>query len=86
MKVTNTVSSCKQNILIVPVTWPTESRLVDYKVNPSETDGMDVLGLVVFSIVFGLIIGRMGDTGKILIDFFQAIHEAIVKMVMMIIW
>ena len=49
-------------------------------------DGMNVLGLVVFSIFFGVIIGRMGTRGKPLIDLFDALCEATMKLVTLVIW
>lgn len=47
---------------------------------------MNILGLVVFSIAFGIIVGRLGDDGKVVISFFSATNEAIMKLVMIIMW
>ncbi|KAJ8315652.1 hypothetical protein KUTeg_007802 [Tegillarca granosa] len=42
---------------------------------------MNVLGLVVFSIFFGIIIGRMGHKGKPLADFFESLSEATMQLI-----
>lgn len=56
--------------------------------NPSvvKTDGMNVLGIVVFSIFFGAVISKMGEAGKPLADFFEAMHQATMKLTMLVIW
>lgn len=48
--------------------------------------GVNVLGLIVFCLTFGVIIGRMGEEGRILVNFFVAANEAVMKMVYIIIW
>jgi Na+/H+-dicarboxylate symporter len=50
------------------------------------TDGMNILGLVVFSIFFGCTLSRMGPSGKPLADFFECMHIATMKIVTLIIW
>ena len=48
--------------------------------------GMNVLGIVVFSVVFGATISKMGPAGKPLADFFESMHVAIMKITMLVIW
>lgn len=48
--------------------------------------GMNVLGLVVFSVVFGIVLGRIGDKGKPLKAFFEALNEVVMKMVSLVMW
>ena len=48
--------------------------------------GMNVLGLVVFSIVFGVILGRLGQRGAPLKAFFETLNEVIMKMVGLVMW
>ena len=50
------------------------------------TSGTNVLGLVVFSVVLGVIIGQMGESGRALKGFMDGLQEAIIKMVKLIIW
>ena len=49
-------------------------------------DGMNILGLVVFSIFFGAVISTMGPEGKPLADFFESLHQATMKITMLVIW
>uniref|UniRef100_A0A674CL77 Amino acid transporter n=1 Tax=Salmo trutta TaxID=8032 RepID=A0A674CL77_SALTR len=53
---------------------------------PGQVNGVNALGLVVFSICFGLIIGSMKEQGKPLKDFFVCLNEAIMRLVAIIMW
>ncbi|GAA6094517.1 solute carrier family 1 member 9 isoform X1, partial [Tachysurus ichikawai] len=48
--------------------------------------GMNVLGLIGFFITFGVCMGKMGEKGKIMSEFFNILNEIIMKMVSMIMW
>lgn len=56
----------------------------DYKVVGMYSDGINVLGLIIFCLVFGLVIGKMGERGQILVDFFSALSDATMKIVQII--
>lgn len=56
----------------------------EYKVVGMYSDGINVLGLIVFCLVFGLVIGKMGERGQILVDFFSALSDATMKIVQII--
>uniref|UniRef100_A0A3B4CQS4 Amino acid transporter n=2 Tax=Pygocentrus nattereri TaxID=42514 RepID=A0A3B4CQS4_PYGNA len=49
-------------------------------------NGINALGLVVFSMSFGLIIGSMKEQGQPLRDFFDCLNEAIMRLVAIIMW
>lgn len=49
-------------------------------------NGINALGLVVFSMGFGLIIGGMKEQGQPLRDFFDCLNEAIMRLVAIIMW
>ncbi|EFP11587.1 CRE-GLT-5 protein [Caenorhabditis remanei] len=49
-------------------------------------DGMNVLGIIVFCIVMGLVISKIGDEAKPLADLFHALDVVITRMVMIIMW
>ncbi|KAM3618977.1 uncharacterized protein V6R79_001202 [Siganus canaliculatus] len=53
---------------------------------PGSSAGVNALGLVVFSMCFGLVIGNMKQQGKALKDFFDTLNEAIMRLVSIIIW
>lgn len=43
-------------------------------------------GLIGFFITFGICMGRMGERGKVMCDFFNILNEIIMTMVSMIMW
>ncbi|XP_077442213.1 excitatory amino acid transporter 1-like isoform X1 [Vanacampus margaritifer] len=53
---------------------------------PGQVNGVNALGLVVFSMCFGLIIGNMKEHGQLLRDFFDSLNEAIMQLVAIIMW
>ncbi|KAF7659263.1 hypothetical protein LDENG_00000960 [Lucifuga dentata] len=53
---------------------------------PGNVNGINALGLVVFSMCFGLIIGNMKEQGQPLRDFFDCLNEAIMRLVAIIMW
>ncbi|XP_057710099.1 excitatory amino acid transporter 3 [Corythoichthys intestinalis] len=58
-----------------------ENITKDYKISGSYSDGINVLGLIVFCVAFGLVIGKMGEKGRILLEFFDALNDATMKLV-----
>ncbi|KAM8852820.1 neutral amino acid transporter A [Synchiropus picturatus] len=52
----------------------------------SETDGMNILGLVLFAMVFGVALRKLGEEGEELIRFFNAFNEATMVLVSWIMW
>ncbi|XP_046884337.1 excitatory amino acid transporter 1-like isoform X2 [Hypomesus transpacificus] len=50
------------------------------------SNGVNALGLVVFSISFGLVLGSMKTQGQPLRDFFNCLNEVILRLVGIIIW
>uniref|UniRef100_A0A3Q3XE30 Amino acid transporter n=1 Tax=Mola mola TaxID=94237 RepID=A0A3Q3XE30_MOLML len=52
----------------------------------SSSAGVNALGLVIFSMCFGLVIGNMKQQGQPLRDFFDCLNEAIMRLVAIIIW
>ncbi|XP_032632464.1 excitatory amino acid transporter 1-like [Chelonoidis abingdonii] len=53
---------------------------------PGSANGVNALGLVVFSVCFGLVIGSMKQKGRALQEFFSCLNEAIMRLVAIIIW
>uniref|UniRef100_A0A3B4ZGX2 Amino acid transporter n=1 Tax=Stegastes partitus TaxID=144197 RepID=A0A3B4ZGX2_9TELE len=56
----------------------------EYSIVGTYSDGINVLGLIVFCVAFGLVIGKMGEKGRILLEFFDALNEATMKLVQII--
>ncbi|XP_035482934.1 excitatory amino acid transporter 3 isoform X3 [Scophthalmus maximus] len=61
-----------------------ENITKNYKIIGAYSDGINVLGLIVFCVAFGLVIGKMGEKGRILLEFFDALNEATMKLVQII--
>ncbi|CAN9509752.1 unnamed protein product [Ophioblennius macclurei] len=61
-----------------------ENITKDYKIIGVYSDGINVLGIIVFCVAFGLVIGKMGEKGRILLEFFDALNEATMKLVQII--
>ncbi|XP_055993056.1 neutral amino acid transporter B(0) [Sorex fumeus] len=51
-----------------------------------EVEGMNILGLVVFSIVFGVALRKLGPDGELLISFFNSFNDATMVLVSWIMW
>ncbi|XP_074662813.1 excitatory amino acid transporter-like isoform X2 [Tubulanus polymorphus] len=49
-------------------------------------DGMNVLGVVCFSIIFGIVLGQMGEAAQLMVDFFMVLNEVVMRIVQIIIW
>lgn len=47
---------------------------------------MNVLGLVVFSIVFGIVLGRVKERGEPVKKFFESLNEIIMEMIALVMW
>uniref|UniRef100_A0A4W3JXD7 Amino acid transporter n=2 Tax=Callorhinchus milii TaxID=7868 RepID=A0A4W3JXD7_CALMI len=52
-----------------------------YKSGPGSSDGMNVLGIVIFSATMGIMLGRMGKNGMPLVSFCQCLNECVMKIV-----
>ncbi|XP_049735233.1 excitatory amino acid transporter 5 [Elephas maximus indicus] len=59
---------------------------VIYKSEPDTSDGMNVLGIVIFSATMGIMLGRMGDSGAPLVSFCQCLNESVMKIVAVAVW
>ncbi|KAE8632976.1 hypothetical protein XENTR_v10001733 [Xenopus tropicalis] len=63
-----------------------QNKSKEYKIVGLYTDGVNVLGLIVFCLVFGIVIGKMGEKGQVLVDFFNALNDATMQIVQIIMW
>lgn len=66
------------------ITTVAQNLTKDYKIVGAYSDGINVLGLIIFCVTFGLVIGKMGEKGRILLDFFDALNEATMRIVQII--
>uniref|UniRef100_A0A8C7LP04 Amino acid transporter n=1 Tax=Oncorhynchus mykiss TaxID=8022 RepID=A0A8C7LP04_ONCMY len=77
----NLLQACFQQVTLLA--WY-QNITKDYKIVGSYSDGINVLGLIVFCVAFGLVIGKMGERGRILLEFFDALNEATMRLVQII--
>ncbi|XP_045387295.1 neutral amino acid transporter B(0) isoform X2 [Lemur catta] len=52
----------------------------------AEVEGMNILGLVVFAIIFGVALRKLGPDGELLIRFFNSFNDATMVLVSWIMW
>lgn len=50
------------------------------------TGGMNIIGLIVFSIVLGIVLARLRERGRPLVEFFSTLNEAIMIIVLFEMW
>ncbi|XP_053325462.1 excitatory amino acid transporter 5 isoform X3 [Spea bombifrons] len=64
----------------------TPSPDVIYKSEPGTSEGMNVLGIVIFSATMGIMLGRMGTSGVPVVSFCQCLNESVMKIVAVSVW
>ena len=57
-----------------------------YEANPGNQNGVNLLGILVFCLISGNIIGKMGQSGKNLQDLFETISKVFLDMIRIVIW
>ncbi|KAM4877580.1 excitatory amino acid transporter 3 [Thomomys bottae] len=81
---TSPVRNATETSVTTAMTTLTKSKTKEYKIVGMYSDGINVLGLIIFCLVFGLVIRKMGEKGQILVDFFNALSDATMKIVQII--
>ncbi|KAK5907761.1 hypothetical protein CesoFtcFv8_005577 [Champsocephalus esox] len=74
------------NVNLSRVLHTIQETVVETVPMSGSSSGVNALGLVVFSMCFGLVIGSMKQQGQALRDFFTCLNEAIMRLVSIIIW
>ncbi|XP_053675417.1 excitatory amino acid transporter 3 [Anopheles nili] len=72
--------------ILVPPANATGVPLTQYKITSEFTEGTNVLGLVMFSVVLGTCIGKMREKGKPLLGLFETLSEAMMIITSWVIW
>ena len=83
--INKTINATTGNYTLEKVVKP-GSKTVPDGIMTDPKGSLNVLGLVVFSIVFGVVLGRIGERGMPLKAFFEALNEVIMKMVALVMW
>ena len=61
----------------------TEERLL---VVPGSRQGINILGVIIFAIPFGIILGQLGPEGRRVVQVIGVMNEAIMKLVTIVMW
>ncbi len=75
----NLIEACFSQHSTILTPQNNETDVYKWKITGSNSSGTNILGLVVFSIVFGAIVGRMKDEGKPLLLFFNSLSEVTLR-------
>lgn len=73
-------------ILFLPSQPRNAVPLQMFKIQGQWREGMNVLGLVMFSVILGATIGKMREKGKPIQDFLVAMSEAMMIITRWVIW
>ncbi|EAT34674.1 AAEL013111-PA [Aedes aegypti] len=85
----NLVQACLQQyqtVLTPPKSNPVETDLILWSVGGKFVDGMNIIGLVVASIVFGIALGALKEDVQLVLKFFQQLSHTIMKVTGWVIW
>ncbi|XP_053698692.1 excitatory amino acid transporter 3-like [Sabethes cyaneus] len=85
----NLVQACLQQfqtILIPPKSNPNELDLNLWSVSGKYSDGMNIIGLVVAAIVFGIALSSLKEEVQIVLRFFQQLSHTVMKITGWVIW
>jgi len=78
---------CQKIINLKFIFFLNKVSIIDrYEANPGSQNGVNLLGTLVFCLIFGNIIGKMGQSGKMLHDLFEIIGKAFLDMIGVVIW
>lgn len=62
------------------------SQVTDWPLCVRYREGTNTLGIIFFCLVFGTVLGTLGRRARVVIEFFSAIDEVIMKMVTGVMW
>ncbi|XP_043255652.1 excitatory amino acid transporter 1 isoform X1 [Colletes gigas] len=85
----NLVQACiaqYRTILVEPENTTGVNDIRDWDISHKYGDGTNTLGLVIFGIVFGIALSKMGEAGKPLLSFFETLSEASMLITKWVIW
>ncbi|XP_055586752.1 excitatory amino acid transporter 3-like [Uranotaenia lowii] len=85
----NLVQACLQQyqtVLTPPKSNPNEPDISLWTVGGKFNDGMNIIGLVVASIVFGIALGALKEESSLVLQFFQQLSHTVMKVTGWVIW
>ncbi|XP_015600706.1 excitatory amino acid transporter 1 isoform X2 [Cephus cinctus] len=84
----NLVQACitQYRTILKPPNDTINLHILEWDISHEYTSGTNILGLVVFSTVLGITLGKMGPDGKPLLAFFAALSSAMMIITNWVIW
>lgn len=85
----NVIEACVyqfSTVVIKPTENATNTSIYDWNFQTVQDPGTNILGLIMFSIALGATVGKMGDAGKPLLDFFTALSDAMMMITKVVVW
>ena len=49
-------------------------------------EGLNILGIIIFTIAFGIVLGQLGPSGKAIVAGVGVLNEAILKLISLVMW
>lgn len=71
---------------VSPISASIDSRVTTLTRELRYRNGTNTLGIVFFCLVFGTMLGTIGAKGQVVVDFFTAVFEVVMKMVTCVMW
>ncbi len=63
-----------------------DATVLYLSVTPGTRDGMNILGIIVFTIAFGIVLGQLGPEGRRLVKVIGTLNQAIMRLVSIVMW
>ncbi|XP_024942759.1 excitatory amino acid transporter 3 isoform X2 [Cephus cinctus] len=85
----NIVQACIQHyqtVLKEPGNMTDDSDISNWTITSKYVDGTNTLGIVIFGIVFGIALAKMGEAGEPVLNFFNSLSEAMMIITSWVIW
>jgi len=61
-------------------------RCVEKVCSLGRRSGMNILGIIIFTIAFGVVLNSQGETSKKLFEVFNVVNEVVMKLVAIVMW
>ncbi|XP_064477707.1 excitatory amino acid transporter 3-like isoform X2 [Ornithodoros turicata] len=84
----NVIEACVSQFstIVIKPENSTNTSMYEWDFKTVQDSGTNILGLIVFSIALGAALGKMGQTGRPLLDFFTALSDAMMMITKVVVW
>lgn len=81
----NLITACFQTYQTLLINNTNATDIDEWTINSTQSEGTNMMGVVVFAIILGIIIGQFGAQMRILVNFFEAFECAILNIMKVLI-